>query len=67
MTFGNPDVVTYAKAYGIKGRRIEGPDDLMPTLEAAFAKGGVHLVSTPVDYSENMRVLVDELSGQNGT
>jgi acetolactate synthase-1/2/3 large subunit len=67
MTFGNPDFVTYAKAYGIKGRRIEGPDDLVPTLEATFAKGGVHLVSTPVDYSENMRVLVDELSGQNGT
>ena len=27
-------------------------------LEAAFAEGGVHLV---VDYSENMRVLVNEL------
>ena len=30
-------------------------------LEAAFAEGGVHLVVVPVDYSENMRVLVDEL------
>jgi acetolactate synthase-1/2/3 large subunit len=34
---------------------------LGPTLEAAFAGGGVHLVDVPVDYSENMRVLVDEL------
>jgi acetolactate synthase I/II/III large subunit len=66
MTFGNPDFVTYARAYGIKGSRVEGPEDLVPTLEAAFAAGGVHLVSTPVDYSENMRVLVDELCGQNG-
>ncbi|HME20119.1 MAG TPA: hypothetical protein VKI44_01920 [Acetobacteraceae bacterium] len=32
-----------------------------PTLETAFAEGGVHLVTVPVDYSENMRVLVDEL------
>lgn len=66
MTFGNPDFVAYAKAYGIEGRRIEGPNDLVPTLEAAFAAGGIHLISTPVDYSENIRVLVDELSSQNG-
>jgi acetolactate synthase-1/2/3 large subunit len=30
-------------------------------LEAAFEEGGVHLVVAPVDYSENMRVLVNEL------
>jgi acetolactate synthase I/II/III large subunit len=32
-----------------------------PALEAAFNGGGVHLVTVPIDYSENMRVLVDEL------
>ena len=32
----------------------------VPALEAAFA-GGVQLVCVRVDYSENMRVLVDEL------
>ena len=26
-----------------------------------MSEGGVHLVSVPVDYSENQRVLVDEL------
>jgi acetolactate synthase-1/2/3 large subunit len=36
-------------------------EDLVPTLEAAFAGGGVHLVDVPIDYSENTRVLVDEL------
>src|SRR5262249_29247285 len=61
MTFGNPDFVAYAKAYGVKGSRVEGPDDLVPTLDAAFKAGGVQLVSVPVDYSENMRVLVNEL------
>ena len=30
-------------------------------LEGAFREGGVHLVVVPVDYSENMRVLVREL------
>jgi acetolactate synthase-1/2/3 large subunit len=43
---------------------VEGPDDLVQTLEAAFADGGVHLVTVPVDYSENMRVLVEELRDQ---
>ena len=61
MTFGNPDFVAYAKAYGVKGSRVESADGLVPALEAAFAGGGVHLVAVPVDYSENMRVLVDEL------
>jgi acetolactate synthase-1/2/3 large subunit len=61
MTFGNPDFVAYARAYGAEGSRVERADDLAPMLEAAFAGGGVHLVTVPVDYSENMRVLVDEL------
>jgi acetolactate synthase-1/2/3 large subunit len=61
MTFNNPDFVAYANAYGIKGSRVESADGLVPALEAAFAGGGVHLVVVPVDYSENMRVLVDEL------
>jgi acetolactate synthase-1/2/3 large subunit len=62
MTFGNPDFVTYAKAYGMKGARVEGADGLAPALEAAFAAGGMHLVAVPVDYSENTRVLVEELA-----
>ena len=61
MTFGNPDFVAYARAYGAKGSRVESADGLVPALEAAFAGGGVHLVAVPVDYSENMRVLVEEL------
>jgi len=61
MTFGNPDFVAYAKAYGAKASRVERADGLAPTLEAAFAGGGVHIVAVPVDYSENIRVLVDEL------
>src|SRR3954463_14911429 len=61
MTFGNPDFVLYARAYGAKGHRIESIDSFGPTLDAAFKEGGVHLVVIPIDYSENVRVLVEEL------
>ncbi|MET4618279.1 acetolactate synthase-1/2/3 large subunit [Stenotrophomonas sp. 2619] len=61
MRFGNPDFVRYAEAYGAKGSRITAVDQLVPTIEAALAGGGVHLLDVPIDYSENTRVLVDEL------
>ena len=61
LAFGNPDFVKYAEAYGAKGRRVESADSLVAALEAAFDEGGVQLVTVPVDYSENTRVLVDEL------
>jgi acetolactate synthase-1/2/3 large subunit len=61
MTFGNPDFVTYAKAYGAIGTRVETIGELRPILEKAFTDGGVQLVVVPIDYSENKRVLVDEL------
>jgi acetolactate synthase-1/2/3 large subunit len=61
LTFGNPDFVKYAESYGAKGSRIESTEAIIPTLERAFAGGGVHLVVVPIDYTENKRVLVDEL------
>jgi acetolactate synthase I/II/III large subunit len=61
LTFNNPDFVKYAEAYGARGWRIEKTEDLVPALEAAFKEGGVHLVTVPIDYSENIRVLVEEL------
>jgi acetolactate synthase I/II/III large subunit len=61
MTFGNPDFIRYAEAYGATGHRVEAADDLIPALEAAFQARGVHLVAVPIDYSENTRVLVQEL------
>jgi acetolactate synthase-1/2/3 large subunit len=61
LEFGNPDFVAYAKSYGAKGSRVGTASELSTMLEAAFEEGGVHLVVVPVDYSENMRVLVNEL------
>ncbi|MHC1479083.1 acetolactate synthase large subunit [Frateuria aurantia] len=62
MTFGNPDFEIYAQAFGCKGHNVKDIADFAPTLEAAFQAGGVHLVSVPIDYSENERVLVKELA-----
>ena len=64
LTFKNPDFVQYARAYGANGRRARTTEDVVPILEAAFRKGGVHLVVVPIDYSENQRVLIDELKSR---
>jgi acetolactate synthase-1/2/3 large subunit len=66
LGFGNPDFVKYAESYGAGGRRVESADGLAPALEAAFNAGGVQLVVAPVDYSENIRVLVKELAQNVG-
>lgn len=62
LEFKNPDFVQYARSYGATGHRVERTEDLVSTFEQAFAAGGVHLIDVPVDYSENQRVLIDELA-----
>ena len=46
---------------GRSGRGWTSTEGLASTLREAFEAGGVHLVTVPIDYSENVRVLVDEL------
>ncbi len=62
LSFGNPDFAAYAEAHGAKGTRVTSAGSLAPSLERAFASGGVHLVAVPIDYSENRRVFIDELA-----
>ncbi len=64
LTFGNPDFVRYAQSYGAAGHRVKRTADLVPTIDSAFKETGVHLITVPVDYAENTRVLVDELQGR---
>ena len=61
LEFGNPDFVKYAESYGAGGHRVESAESLVPLLKQCFQDRGVHLVELPVDYSENEKVLVDEL------
>ena len=62
LEFNNPDFVKYAESYGATGHRVTSAEDIIPTYEKAFTAGGVHLVELPVDYSENQKVLIDELA-----
>ena len=64
LTFGNPDFVAYAKSYNAIGHRVTAAQDFAPLLEACFEAGGVHLIEAPIDYSENKRVLIDELAAR---
>ena len=56
ISFNNPDFVKYAEAFGAKGYRVEKAEDLLSTLQQAFADDTVVIVDVPVDYSENMKL-----------
>jgi acetolactate synthase I/II/III large subunit len=64
LEFGNPDFVAYVESYGGTGHRVQAADDLLVQLNASFGAGGVHLIELAVDYSENKRVLIDELAAK---
>jgi acetolactate synthase-1/2/3 large subunit len=53
LSFGNPDWLMLAKAFGWNGRFVENAVDLVPALEAAFDEDGPSLVVIPIDYREN--------------
>lgn len=57
VDFTNPDFVTYAEAFGAKGYRITKTEDLLPTLQKALADPTISIISCPVDYSENMKLI----------
>ncbi len=61
LEFNNPDFVMYANSYGATGHRVESTESFVPLINQCFDDGGVHLIELPVDYSENNKVLIDEL------
>ena len=55
--FVNPDFVAMVDAMGGKGFAVNSADELLPTLEAAFAiTDRPSVVVVPVDYSQNMKL-----------
>lgn len=62
LAFGNPDFVQYARSYGAQGHRVTEVGGLEASLRECHRKGGVHVIDVPVDYSENQRLLIDEMS-----
>ena len=61
LDFGNPDFIKYAESYGANGHRVKKKGDLKKLLNESINTPGVHLIDVPVDYSENNRVLYEEL------
>lgn len=50
LEFGNPDFVEYAASFGARGWRI--------------GSEGLSIIDCPVDYSENVKILTDELTAR---
>ncbi len=61
LQYGNPDFVKYAQSYGAHGHRVEDTASFKGLIESCFEAKGLHLIDLPVDYSENTKVLIDEL------
>jgi acetolactate synthase-1/2/3 large subunit len=61
LDFNNPDFVQYAESYGAFGHRVTSADEFSSMLQTCLNTKGVHLLEVPMDYSENRRVLTEEL------
>ncbi|MBX3561597.1 MAG: acetolactate synthase large subunit [Sphingomonas sp.] len=61
LEFNNPDFVKYAESYGANGHRVDSSDDLPRLLAHTLNTPGVHLIDCPVDYSDNDRILNNEI------
>lgn len=61
LKFGNPNFVDYTNSYGATGHRLSSAKVLIPMINQAFKTGGTHLIDVPIDYSQNKRLLIDEL------
>jgi len=58
VDFHNPDFVKYAESFGATGYRVTKAQDFKPMLEQAVAaKTGVHIITVPVDYRENLKLI----------
>jgi acetolactate synthase-1/2/3 large subunit len=53
VSFGNPEWMLLAKAFGWGGHRVERSRELSDVLETAFEEAGPSLVVLPIDYREN--------------
>ncbi len=61
MDMGNPDFVKYAESYGAKGYRPTSADDFDRILQHCIDTHDVHLIDVPIDYSDNDRILNNEI------
>jgi acetolactate synthase-1/2/3 large subunit len=56
VEFGNPDLVGYARSFGLPAWQVEQADDFLPLLRRALALDAPSLIVVPVDARENQRL-----------
>jgi acetolactate synthase-1/2/3 large subunit len=56
LAFNNPDFEYLAKAFGIWGRTVDGPNQVEGALREALRQEGPALIAVPVDYGENVKL-----------
>jgi acetolactate synthase-1/2/3 large subunit len=56
LSFGNPDWMQLASAFGWHGHHVKNSKDLKATLDTALNENGPSLVVVAIDYSENMKL-----------
>ncbi|MEX2526263.1 MAG: acetolactate synthase large subunit [Gemmatimonadota bacterium] len=61
LTYGNPDFVRYAEAYGARGHRVTHTGEFPILVKEALATPGVDLIEVPVDYSHDQYTLNEEI------
>ena len=54
IKFNNPDFVTLAKSFGLKGYRVTSTEDFIPILKEALAADVPTVIDCPIDYGENL-------------
>lgn len=64
IQLGDYDIVSFAEAFGAKGRRVTGYDEFERALRESLAEKGVSIIDTAVDYSRNSDIAahLDEAS-----
>ncbi|MGI9293233.1 MAG: acetolactate synthase large subunit [Pseudomonadales bacterium] len=60
LSFGNPDWMQLAQAFGWSGSHVERSQDLKEAIAAALDTSGPSLLVLPIDYREN-KLLTEEL------
>jgi acetolactate synthase I/II/III large subunit len=65
LDYGNPDFTMYAKSYGARGLKVEKAGQLEIFLRESIMHKGVTLIEVPVDYSQNIELLVTGLKSKS--
>jgi acetolactate synthase-1/2/3 large subunit len=61
LDFNNPNFLKYTESYGAHGYLLKNTAELKSLLEKCLNSKGVHILDVPVDYSENEKLLIQEL------